>query len=238
MANERSYFGLESDPREIPAYGVGEAAHYLRLPAATLASWVVGRPYPTRGGQKHWAPVIHLPDPNSRVLSFMNLVEAHVLSSIRRKHSLRFDAIRKALDYIEQHFPSRHPLTDRDFETDGKDLFIQEYGRIINVSQQGQQALREVMEQFLRRIDRDPKGLALRLYPFTRPQNEPEPKLVVIDPFVSFGRPVVSGTGIRTSVILHRFVAGDSADELAKDYGRPRAEIDEAIRWEKLSEAA
>lgn len=34
-----------TDFRAQPAYGLAEAARYLRLPAATLRSWVVGRPY-------------------------------------------------------------------------------------------------------------------------------------------------------------------------------------------------
>jgi len=31
------------DPRLMPAYSLGEAAHYLRMPEGTLRSWVVGR---------------------------------------------------------------------------------------------------------------------------------------------------------------------------------------------------
>ena len=32
--------------RDQPAYGLAEAARYLKLPAATLRSWVIGRTYP------------------------------------------------------------------------------------------------------------------------------------------------------------------------------------------------
>ena len=34
----------------MPAYGIAEAAHYLRIPTATLRSWVHGRYYPTVAG--------------------------------------------------------------------------------------------------------------------------------------------------------------------------------------------
>ena len=80
-------------------------------------------------------------------------------------------------------------------------------------------------------------GFALRLYPFTRKRQLEEPKVVVIDPFVSFGRPVLAGTGIPTAVIADRYKAGESIDQLADDYGRQRGEIEEAIRCE-LAEAA
>jgi uncharacterized protein (DUF433 family) len=55
---------------------------------------------------------------------------------------------------------------------------------------------------------------------------------------VSFGRPVLAGTGIPTAVIAERYKAGESMDDLADDYGRRRLEIEEAIRCELSVEAA
>ncbi|MEE9256893.1 MAG: DUF433 domain-containing protein, partial [bacterium] len=65
-----------------------------------------------------------------------------------------------------------------------------------------------------------------------------EPKTVVIDPKVSFGRPVLVGTGIPTLVIAERCKAGESIEELAEDYRRSTSEIVEAIRCELQVEAA
>jgi uncharacterized protein (DUF433 family) len=59
-----------------------------------------------------------------------------------------------------------------------------------------------------------------------------EPKWVVIDPQVQFGRPVLAGTGIPTFVIAERYEAGESISDLARDYDRPEKEIEEAIRCE------
>lgn len=168
----------------------------------------------------------------------MNLVEAHVLDAIRRVHEISLQKVRRTLEYLVKHFPSRHPLAEQKFETDGLDLFIQEYGRLINLSQAGQLAIRDLVQAHLRRIERDPAGLAVRLYLFTRKRQAEEPKVVVIDPFVSFGRPVLAGTGIPTAVIAERYKAGEPMDELAQDYGRGRLEIEEAIRCELEIEAA
>jgi uncharacterized protein (DUF433 family) len=54
----------------------------------------------------------------------------------------------------------------------------------------------------------------------------------VIDPKVSFGRPVVAGTGIPTAVLAERFKAGDTISELADDYGANADAIEDAIRCE------
>lgn len=225
------------DPRELPAYTVAEAAHYLLIPPATLRSWVWGRYYPTVSGRRFFQPVVTLPGKKPS-LSFVNLVEVHVLDALRRTHQVPLDRVRRALEYLKRHFPSEHPLAEQSFQTDGLDLFVQKYGQLINVSQEGQLEMREVIEAHLRRVERDQAGLAIRLYPFTRKRLAEEPRAVVIDPLISFGRPVLVGTGIATAVIAERYKAGESVDQLAADYGRNRLEIEEAIRCELALEAA
>ena len=66
---------------EQPAYSLTEASRYLSIPPATLRSWVAGRKYPTGSGPKFFRPVIELPDDARAGLSFVNLVEAHVLDA-------------------------------------------------------------------------------------------------------------------------------------------------------------
>lgn len=69
-----------------------------------------------------------------------------------------------------------------------------------------------------------------KLYPFTRSRIEEAPAMVVIDPGLSAGRPVIAGTGLATEVIAERYKAGESIDELARDYERKEEEIEEAVR--------
>lgn len=238
MKGESRNLYAGQDPRELSAYTMPEAAHYLRIPYATLRSWVVGRWYPTQVERRFFKPIIRLPDKNGHLLSFVNLVEAHVLDAIRRDHNIPLVKVRRALRYLTKQFPSQHPLADLRFETDGLDLFIQKYGQLINISRDGQLAIRNLLVAHLRRIERDPAGFAVRLFPFTRKRELEEPKVVVIDPYVSFGRPVLVGTGIATAVIAERYKAGESIDDLTDDYGRQRLEIEEAIRCELQLEAA
>src|SRR3989304_3990948 len=112
MQRRNSDFYAGQDPRELPAYGIAEAAHYLRIPKATLRSWVVGRFYPTEVGRKFFRPLITLPDKRKPFLSFTNLVEAHVLDAVRREHEIPLNKVRTALDYLRRQFPSKHPLAD------------------------------------------------------------------------------------------------------------------------------
>lgn len=223
---------------EQPAYSLTEASRYLLIPPATLRSWVAGRKYPTDSGPKFFRPVIELPDNVRSGLSFVNLVEAHVLDAIRRHHQVPLSKIRQAIHYLRKQFSSKHPLAEQRFETDGLDLFIDKFGQLINVTDSGQLALRELLKAHLHRVEHDTAGTVVRLYPFTRKRDLREPKLVVIDPHISYGRPVLVGTGIPTAIIAERYKAGESIDELAEDYGRSRNEIEEAIRCELWLEAA
>jgi uncharacterized protein (DUF433 family) len=230
-------FKTTEDPRLLPAYSVAEAAHYLRMPEETLRSWVIGRSYPASGQLKRSRPLIHLDDRKRQYLSFVNLVEAHVLAAFRRRHGVKLPKVRKALDYVRRQFQIERPLIDQAFQTDGLDLFVERYGKLINASREGQQAMKEIIGVYLKRIDWDAKGLPIKLYPFTRDTEAEaapasDPRVVVMNPTVSFGRPVITGTGIPVSSIYERYKAGDSVADLAQDFRLEISAIEEAIRCE------
>jgi uncharacterized protein (DUF433 family) len=140
--------------------------------------------------------------------------------------------VRTALRHLERRFDSRHPLVDREMLTDGTDLFTEQLGTLVNLSREGQLAMRETIGAHLHRIERDAKGLAIRLYPFTRAGVAAAPRFIVIDPRTAFGRPVIAGSRIPTADVFERFKAGDSLETLVAEYGRQTEEIQEAIRYE------
>lgn len=49
MRPRTTHAATPPDRREQPAYPLAEAARYLKLPPATLRSWVAERPYPKAG---------------------------------------------------------------------------------------------------------------------------------------------------------------------------------------------
>jgi uncharacterized protein (DUF433 family) len=213
------------DPRDVPSYDMVEAARYLRMPKSTLRSWFTG--------QERFQPVLRAASTGPTTLSFFNLVESHVLNAIRREHDVPLQRVRLALETAQALLPeSRHPLIDQRFETDGVDLFIRKYGELINLSRPGQEVMREVLSEHLHRIAWSTDRLPERLYPFSGTSLHDRRRSVVIDPRIGFGRRVIAGTGIATSVVAERYAAGESIDELADDYRRSRVEIEDAIRSE------
>jgi uncharacterized protein (DUF433 family) len=217
-----------SEPIEIPIYGLSEAAQYLRVPLNTLRYWV------REGGRV--LPLIRLASSDPSRLSFMNLLECHMLSSMRAIYDVRIPKVRKALATLAKYVQHRHPLVEQAFQTDRRDLFIEHLGSIVNLSRDQQFLIPGVMELYLERIERDPKGL-FKLYPFVMERTHDEPRLIQINPAVGFGKPVISGTGISTAVVTSRFNARESIEDLAFEYGVTSRQIEEAIRWEQRTAA-
>lgn len=226
------------DPRDLPAYTLRDAAHYLHVPVSTLRTWVAGRPYPVHGGEE-WSAALIVPPPGRRLaLSFTNLVEAHVLAATRRAHGIPLQAIRSSLRYVQEKLGVPRPLADVTFETNGVDLFVEHLGTLVNVSRAGQVVARE-LHASLQRIERDELRLAQRLFLFTRegrPMDQ-QPRVVVVDPRRAFGKPLIDETGIPTAVLRQRHRAGESLAEMAADYRCDPALIEEGLRCE-LRDAA
>ena len=216
---------------DTPAYGLAEAARYLKLPTTTLRSWVVGRNYPRLDGKGRFEPLIQLADEKNRLLSFGNLVEAYVLRALRQEHGVSIKDVRAALEYAQQEFHIDRLLLKPDLRTGAGELFLRRYGELINLSRSGQLALRKVLEAHLKRVEWD-KELASRLYPYFGVDDE---KLIAIDPAIGFGRPVLIRKGISTSVIADRVDAGESVEVLAEDYDLKPGEVEMAIMYERAA---
>lgn len=219
------------DIREVPTYETAEVAHYLHIPKSTLRNWT--------SGHANFKRVLDAPDrAKPSLLSFVNLVEAHMLATIRRKYNISLQKIRPAIDFLRRKYGEPHPLATMELEADEVDLFVRELDKVLNVSKQGQVAIKEAVEAHLRRVERDPNGLPSVLYPFVGADYTIERKPVMFDPDISFGRLVIANTGIPTSEVAERWFAGERIADLARDFRLSAGVIEDAIRFEYPLEAA
>lgn len=207
-----------------PAYGLPEAAAYIKVPATTLRYWLTG--FSKR-------PAVVVPaDLNPIRLSFLNLLECHALAGMRKIYNLGLPKVRAALRKVTESFPQPHPLVTEIFITDRKDLFVTRLGRVINVSRPSDQLSLDFYRMHLERVEVDRQGL-FHFFPFVVGPSSAEPKSIEINPRVGFGKPVLAGTGISTAIIASRFNARESVNSLAEEYGCSPQQIEEALRWER-----
>jgi uncharacterized protein (DUF433 family) len=220
------------DPRLAPAYSIAQAAHHLKIPAPTIRSWVLGRDYPRQSGKGRFEPVIAAPtDPEHR-LSFRNLIELAALRALRTEHEFKLSAVRTALDFASRELHDSDLLASKDLYARPGELFLERYGQLINLNRAGQLGIQAMLQGLLHRIQWH-KNAAVRFFPPL--PSRPEAKSVMLDPRVSFGRPVLARLGVSTAVIVDRINAGEDKAELTKDYGATDEEIMDALAYERVA---
>jgi uncharacterized protein (DUF433 family) len=222
------------DPRNEPAYSLHEGARYVKLPVATLRSWVIGRRYPKEGGLGHFQPLLRPPSRQPVSLSFWNLVEAHVLRSLRTEHGVSLKDVRKALSFAERQLGIQRLLLSERLCTQAGRVFLERYGELIELSASGQLALRRRFEEHLKRVEWE-QQFPVRLYPFLSGATESDARPIAIDPRIAFGRPILMRRGISTQAIADRIDAGESVPDLAADYDLEPREIEEAVLYERAA---
>lgn len=221
--------------RDVAAYTLTEAARYVRLPVATLRSWVLGREYPTAQGRAEFPPLIRPVSRKPPLLSFSNLIEAHVLRSLRTEHGVPVKELRRALAFAERSLGIDRLLLRSELQADAGKVFLDRYGELIELTASGQLAMRRVFDDHLKRIKWDSSRFPIRLYPFLSAVAPSEERPIVIDPSIAFGRPVVASRSIATSTIAERVDAGESVSDIAADYDLKPSEIEQAVVYERAA---
>jgi uncharacterized protein (DUF433 family) len=221
--------------RDVSAYTLAEAARYTRLPPATLRSWALGREYPTSEGGAQFPPLIRPPSLRPPLLSFSNLIEAHVLRSLRTEHGVSVKALRNALTYAEKALSIQRLLLRPELRTNAGKIFLDRYGELIELSASGQLAMRRLFEEHLKRVEWDSSKLPVRFYPFVLGSTPSDERSIVIDPRISFGRPIVLRKGVSTSAIADRIDAKESIADIASDYDLTSSEVEQAALYERAA---
>lgn len=217
-------------------YPVTDAARVLHARPQTVHRWLQGYTY-RRAEEVRARPGLLEPALPKRdhylTVSFLELVELLFVKAYRDKR-VPLQKIRIAADWARREFNTAYPFASADFKTSGKSLFVQletelgHWGLVEPVSAANAQwALPEVVEHYLSDIEFDEDlRRAIRYFPRGKDGG------VVLDPRVSFGQPVLVGTGVPTAVIQEQLQAGDTPELVADWYGLSRQQVDAAATFE------
>jgi uncharacterized protein (DUF433 family) len=203
----------------LPAYTYADVARYTRVPAQTVRNWFKGAYSP--GHTMH--PV--MADAGGRGLSYLQLAEVAFVAAMRTRR-IKIAKLRTAYDYVRSRLGVEYPFVQQEFLIDGTDLFIKALDDVllvVSASRPGQHAWREAVDAYVNQFDYD-HHLALIWHPRSRLRR------VIVDPRISFGRPIVEGTGIPTEAIADRLAAGDDLASVAYDFNLTPEQVEDA-RW-------
>lgn len=221
MATQQSIYG-DQDLRDIAAYTVAETARYLRIPTPTLRTWVAGRPSSP--------PLIAASEDDPPRLSFHNVIEAYTLRALRTRHGVSIGKARAAIKYAERKQGITRLLLRPELRTAVGELFLKKYGELINLNRSGQLAIEKLLKDHLKQIRYDDLNLPIQLFPSATAF-----QIIVLDPRVAFGRPVISRRGISTAAIVDRADAGETVEEIAADYDLSTEEVEAAIVYDQAA---
>ena len=157
-----------------------------------------------------------------------------MLRSLRTEHGIPLGAVRQALAYAQRELKIDQLLLREELRTAGGELFLDKYGELMNLSASGQLAMRKVFEAHLKRVEWGQLRFAVRLYPFLVSESA-DAKPIVIDPQISFGRPVVSKAFVSTRSIVDRIDAGEKVEDVARDHDLTREMVEEAVVYERVA---
>ena len=196
---------------------------------------MAGRAYPKAEGEGRFQPLIHRSEKQPPVLSFWNLIEAHVLRSLRTDHGVSIKAVRQALTYPERTLKIKRLLLRKELRTDAGKVFLDRYGALIELSASGQLAMQHLLDEHLKRVEWDEWQFPVRLYPFLSIEATSAEKPIAIDPKIAFGRPVVIRAGVSTAAIAERIDAREPTAEVADDYDLTVEEVEQAVLYERAA---
>ncbi len=202
-----------------PRYGFAEAARLARVRPATARRWIAGYSCRVEGGAT----------PAEGSVSFADLVEVAAIRGLLDL-GLSIHGIRAIVENCRDLFQSERPLLSHRFRTDGRDAFAQldgTGGELVSVLRgKGDTAWDEVLGPFLDTADYEDEWVH-RWWPGGRERS------VVVDSRYGYGLPVVAGTGVRTEIIRERVEAGDSPEQIGRDFGVSRRAIEHALEFER-----
>lgn len=205
------------DPLDMPLYSVAEASRYLHIAYSTVRYWSKGGTYSSKGKKGYFEPLIKASGQGRLSLSFLNLIELDVLQKLRKVHEVSSETVRVGLLNATEALGTARPLISESLYTFGRRLFTDNEGNLIELTNIEQAVLDGILQQVLERVQRNDAKVPVKFYPTV--DDAPIDKPIVIDPEVSFGKPVLNGEGIRASMIIIRLNSGESVDAVARDYG-------------------
>jgi uncharacterized protein (DUF433 family) len=230
-------------PEEIkilPAYTLEEAARYVGAAAGTLRAWFRGRPGTLatkgRGSRNAVDPILPTGAGPREPLSFIDLIEAHVLFEIRRVYHFPRKNFKRAMEYLSEGGGDLMLLAHENFYFDHTNLFLGEDAVLLSLSERGQLVDKEIMAHGLRQITYGEDGFADQFFPRLGKREQSE---FVVNPSINYGRLSIARLGVGAEAVAARYKAHEKIADIAEDYGATENEVVEAILWhDKLQLAA
>ncbi|TVQ09164.1 MAG: DUF433 domain-containing protein [Balneolaceae bacterium] len=202
-----------------------EIAKFLKLPTGKVNRWVNSYwdgDFASKTGHGYsWKKN------DSKAVNFLTMVELLIMASLSEQGA-RTTEIVKAHKVLADRYNVVYPFAMNkvisNIYTDGKKVYLDDGGYIINLDGTDQINL-EFVKQLFNNLDFGIDDLASRYWPMGKDNS------VVVDPERKFGHPVINETNIYPETIYGMVQAGDPPAFIASLYNLTGKEVEDAIAY-------
>lgn len=161
------------------------------------------------------------------VVSFLDLIDTYVVGRFREA-GVKMSTVRQAYEILESDWGTQHPFAHSKLYTDGKNVIVGAASKLADellYDAITKQMLFLELRGRLERIDySDHTHLAARWRIAAG---------VMIDPEISFGKPVIQGTGTQTWIVARQYHANRQNAGLVGDlFGISENDVKNAVQFE------
>ncbi len=202
-------------------YSIPDIAFLLRLKPSRVRRWLNDF-WDARLGEKYrqkysWG------EGREKATNFYTLIEFYVFYQLREL-KVGPKAIFTAHEEIARQLNTPFPFASAKLLTDGRSILYSLHdGTTIKADKSKQIALRQIIEDFCKKIEFSDTQLAEKYYPLGKNHS------IVVDPHHQFGQPTIVDTNILAETIFSLHSAGESNAFLSKLYQLPEKDIEAAI---------
>lgn len=217
-------------------YPQAQAARLVGVDARNVRRWLRGYSWKYLDGRSSSGPLWSLEYADDeelgaeQVLGFNDLLELRAVAKFIQ-HGVSLKVLRATIEQATREF-GKYPLHTQRFLTDGRRIFHDAVKRSGDGSLIDYKARQVVFDAVIRPslyagIEYAPGGMALRWFPVQRH------RVIVLDPRVQFGEPIVASCGIPTDTIAEAVDAeGGDHKRVAKLYRLKPSEVKAAVNFE------
>ncbi len=192
-------------------YSLPEAARLTRLKTQRVREWFRGRRQLLSRKPVFRGDYQSISGDNA--ISFLDLVDLFVVGQLR-DHGVPLQSLRKVHAQLKKDLKTPHPFCRKEVLSDGKKVFTlgldeQNKAEMIEVLTH-QRVFAEILLPFLKRIDYDATTRLARRWCIA--------DMVVIDPAICLGKPIIGEVGIATSILAAAYHANKNDAEVVADW--------------------
>lgn len=217
----------------IGLYTLKEAERLTGATSREVSRWLFGYSFDGGSSAPLWRTQLADREEQQKTIGFRDLMEVRIVKAFIQ-HNVSLRVIRTAINSAREIFVTDYPFTANRFLTDGKSIFyeaLRDEGAVELTDLVKRQIVFEhiIRPELYAGIEFTSSGQAKRWFPLKKSDD------IVLDPEISFGKPILTDFGIRTDIIAASYAIEKDKKIVASLYDIPLTAVNTALRYERLA---